>query len=176
MRTVSPSTETPQFKLKPLSKEGIDAALGKAEHYRLLNQPRLAESICQDVLDIDPGNQKATIILLLALTDQFKQSSSRASKHALELSAGLRDEYSRIYYTGIIHERQGAAALDSSSPGADFDAYEWYREAMDFYEKANEVNKGENNDPILRWNTCARIIMEHNLRERPADDYQPMLE
>jgi hypothetical protein len=176
MRTVSPSIETPQFELKPLSKDSIDAALGKAEHYRFLNQPRLAESICLDVLDIDRENQKAAIVLLLALTDQFKQSSTKAAKQALELANSLKDEYSKIYYTGIIHERQGAAALSSSLPGTDFDAYMWYREAMQFYEKADEINKGENNDPILRWNTCARIIMESHLHERPSDDYQTMLE
>ena len=176
MRTVSQSIETPQFELKPLSKDSIDAALGKAEHYRFLNQPRLAESICLDVLDIDRENQKAAIVLLLALTDQFKQSSTKMAKQALELANSLKDEYSKIYYTGIIHERQGAAALSSSLPGADFDAYMWYREAMQFYEKANEINKGENNDPILRWNTCARIIMESHLHERPSDDYQTMLE
>lgn len=176
MRSVSPSPETPQFELKPLSKESIEAALGKAEHYRFLNQPRLAESICQDVIDIDPGNQKAAIVLLLALTDQFRQSSSKAAKQAVELANSLKDEYSKIYYSGIIHERQGAAALGASSPGGDFDAYEWYREAMEFYERAHEINKGENNDPILRWNTCARIIMENHLRERPSDDFQPMLE
>jgi replication-associated recombination protein RarA len=176
MKTVSPSPDTPQFELKPLSKDGVDTALGKAEHYRLLNQPRLAESICLDVLEVDPGNQRAAIVLLLALTDQFRQSSTKASKQALELANSLKDEYSKTYYTGIIHERQGAAALGSSLPGADFDAYMWYREAMQFYEKANEINKGENNDPILRWNTCARIIMECHLRERPSEDYQTMLE
>jgi len=175
MRTVSQSTETPQFELKRLSKDSIDAAVGKAEHYRFLNQPRLAESICLDVMDIDPENQKAAVVLLLALTDQFKQSA-KASKQALELANKLKDEYSKIYYTGIVHERQGAVALNSSIPGADFDAYMWYREAMQFYEKANEINKGENNDPILRWNTCARIIMESHLHERPSDDDQPMLE
>ena len=175
MRSVSHSTDTPQFELKPLSKDSVDSALDKADQYRLLNQPRLAESICLDVLDIDPGNQKATIALLLSLTDQFKESSTKA-KRALELANSLRDDYSKIYYAGIVHERQGAAALNSSLPGSDFDAYMWYREAMQFYERANEINKGENDDPILRWNTCARIIMEYHLRERPSDDYQPMLE
>ena len=152
------------------------SSTGQSRTLQASQSAGLAESICQDVLDIDPGNQKATIILLLALTDQFKQSSTRASKQALDLSNSLKDEYSKIYYTGIIHERQGAAALNSSSPGGDFDAYEWFREAMEFYEKAHEINKGENNDPILRWNTCARIIMEHHLRERPSDDDQTMLE
>ncbi len=175
MRSVSHSTDTPQFELKPLSKDSVESALDKAEQYRFLNQPRLAESICLDVLDIDQGNQKAVIALLLALTDQFKESSTKA-KRALELANSLKDEYSKIYYAGIVHERQGSAALSSSLPGSDFDAYMWYREAMQFYERANEINKGENDDPILRWNTCARIIMEYHLRERPSDDYQPMLE
>jgi hypothetical protein len=176
MRPVSQTFETPVFELKPLSKDNVEPALGKAELYRLLNQPRLAESICLDILDIDPGNQKAIIVLLLALTDQFRQASTKASRHALRLANSLKDEYSKVYYAGIVHERQGAAALCSSLPGADYDAYTWYREAMQLYEQANEINKGENDDPILRWNTCARIIMENHLHERPSEDYQTMLE
>ena len=45
------------FQLKSLSMEGITAALDKAERYRLLNEPREAESICLDVLEIDPENR-----------------------------------------------------------------------------------------------------------------------
>jgi hypothetical protein len=120
MRTASQTTDNPQFELKRLAKESIEPSLEKAEHYRLLNQPRLAESICLDILEIEPGNQQASVILLLALTDQFKQSSTRASKQAIELANSLKDEYSKVYYSGIIHERQGAAALSSNSPGADF--------------------------------------------------------
>jgi hypothetical protein len=176
MRTASHTADTPQFELKRLTKESIEPALEKAELYRLLNQPRLAESICLDVLEVDPGHQKAAIVLLLAITDQFRQSSTKAAKQALEIANSLKDEYSKLYYTGIVLERQGAAALNSSSPGGDFDAYEWYSEAMDFFERANQINQGENDDPILRWNTCARIIMEHHLRERPEDESQPMLE
>lgn len=176
MKTMTPTTDTPQFELKPLSRDSVETAFEKAEHYRLLNQPRLAESICLDILEVDPEHQRAKVVLLLTLTDQFKQSSSKASRHALNLANSLKDEYSRIYYTGIIHERLGAAALASSLPGADFDAYMWYREAMQFYEKADELNQGNNDDPILRWNTCARIIMECHLKERPSDDDQTMLE
>ena len=176
MRTASQSTDTPQFELKRLTKDSIEPALEKAELYRLLNQPRLAESICLDVLEVDPLHQKAAIVLLLALTDQFRQSSTKAAKQALEIANSLKDEYSKLYYTGIVLERQGAAALNSASPGGDFDAFEWYSEAMDFFERANQINQSENDDPILRWNTCARIIMEHHLRERPEDESQPMLE
>ena len=169
---MSPSTTSSKtvFELKPLSKEGIEGSVEKAEHYRLLNQPQLAESICLDILLVDPSHQKALTILLLALTDQFEHSSAKANQ-ALNIAKNLKDEYSRIYYQGIIAERRGAAVLKSRAPGAGHDAYEWYRDAMDFYEKANTIRKQDNNDPILRWNTCARLIMEQNLSARPAETH-----
>jgi hypothetical protein len=165
-----------KLQLKPLSKEGIAAAVDKAEHYRLLNQPRLAESICLDILAVDSENATASVILLLALTDQFGKSSSKASKQALTLAQGLKDEYSRKYYTGIVYERQAGNALSSGIPGADFDAYEWYLEAMQCFEEAEAIHPPGNDDAILRWNTCARTISQYSLHERPLDDGEPLLE
>lgn len=162
------TSDTKVFELKPLSKDGIEASMAKAEHYRLLNQPLLAESICLDILLVNPDNQKASTILLLALTDQFDSSSAKA-RQAMSIAEGLKDEYSRFYYSGIVSERLGAAALKSGIPGSEFDAYEWYREAMEFFEKADAINKEDNSDPVLRWNTCARIIMQYHLSERAAD-------
>ncbi|HYC84346.1 MAG TPA: hypothetical protein VEB86_03955 [Chryseosolibacter sp.] len=176
LQEIRTTDQSLQFKLKPLSKAGVEAALGKAETYRLLNQPRLAESICLDILAVDSENQKAAVFLLLALTDQFGRAASKAAKQALEIASKLKDEYSRIYYTGIVHERQAAAALASGTPGADFDACEWYLEAMDCYEKADAIHPPGNDDAVLRWNTCARIIMQSNLRERPIDNSDPVLE
>jgi hypothetical protein len=168
-------TEAPQiFKLKALSKDGIDGALNKADQYRLLNQPKLAESICLDVLEVDKTNHKAKVILLLALTDQFGQSFSAAGKHANELAKSLQDEYSRTYYTAIIRERMGTATLNSGNPGSNFDAYEWYIEAMDLFEKAQPMAPPYNNDAILRWNTCARTIMQYDLKERPFENFPPL--
>src|SRR6476661_5144535 len=60
-----------EFTLKAISPEGIDAALSKAELYRFLNEPEEAESICQDVLVVQPGHQLALRLLGLAITDQF---------------------------------------------------------------------------------------------------------
>lgn len=165
-----------QLELKPLSMEGIPAALDKAEHYRLLNQPRLAESICLDILDVDPSNATAAVSLLLSLTDQFGKLSSRASKQALMLAQNLKDEYSRKYYTGIVFERQAGTALTSGIPGADFDAYEWYLEAMKCFQQAEALQPPGNDDAILRWNTCVRTIMQYNLHERPMDDGETLLE
>lgn len=171
------TTEKREFALKPLSKSGIDAALEKAEQYRFLNQPRLAESICLDILTVEPGHQRASVVLLLALTDQFGQSSSKTATQAKDIANSLSDEYDRLYYTGIIHERQGSASLNARTHGSDFDAYEWYTEAMEYYEKADAINpNSKNDDPILRWNTCVRIISENHLRQRPLDDLLPALE
>lgn len=176
MNTSSSTAEKNVFKMKPLSKDGVEAALSKAEHYRLLNQPKLAESICLDILEVEPGNQKASVVLLLALTDQFGHSLATAAKQALQIAKSLTDEYSRLYYLGIIHERQGNVALDSAVHGSDWDAYEWYIEAMDFFEQAEGISPAGNNDPVLRWNTCARTIMQFNLKERPSDAINPILE
>ena len=168
--------EVKNFELKPISKEGLFAALEKAGRYRLLNQPMLAESICLDVLRVDPENEQATIELLLALTDQFSPGSTRTAKRAMELAKSFRNEYFKNYYSGIIHERQGTASLKSNVPGCEFDAYEWYREAMEFYEKSETLAPNGNDDPVLRWNTCARIINDYNLGPRPADDSVQFLE
>ena len=42
--------------LKRISPTGVERALEKAERYRLLNEPWDAESICEDILDIEPQN------------------------------------------------------------------------------------------------------------------------
>jgi hypothetical protein len=174
---VTSTMERSEFTLKPISKDGVASAIDKAEQYRLLNQPRLAESICLDVLLIDNGNQQAMVTMLLALTDQFGQSSSTAARKAQDIANTLKDGYAKLYYTGIIRERQGSASLTSGNPGSEFDAYEWYLEAMDFYEQADAANKdSKNEDPLLRWNTCARIIMQYDLKARPPGDDSGMLE
>jgi len=162
------------FKLKSLSKDGIPAALQKAERYRLLNEPREAESICLDVLEIEPNNPKAIVSLLLSITDQFGDGMS--VEHARELLPQLHDEYERMYYSGIIFERQAKVTLKRGTPGSDSFAYEWFRDAMDQFEKAETIRPPGNDDAIIRWNTCARIIMRNKLGPRKEDRIEPFLE
>jgi len=148
------------FTLKPLSKDAIPSALAKAERYRLLNEPGEAESICLDVLQVDPENQNALITLLLALTDQFPhESSSKVVGRAVELAARLKDEYHREYYSGIIRERRAKAVLEHERYGAAAAAVEWLREAMAFFERAEALSPAHNDDAVLRWNACARLMM-----------------
>lgn len=150
-----------RFTLKPLSKDAIPSALAKAERYRLLNEPGEAESICLDVLEIDPHNEEASVMLLLALTDQFPHdSSAKTVSRANDLAAGLADEYDRAYYAGIVRERRARAVLQRDRYGAASTAIEWLREAMDYYERAEAIRPAHNDDALLRWNTCARMLME----------------
>jgi hypothetical protein len=71
------------FDLKPISREGVPAALRKAERYRLINDPSSAESICRDVLTVDPGNQQALVTLLLAITDQFAGAPTEGNDESI---------------------------------------------------------------------------------------------
>lgn len=157
------------FELKKITKTGADAAVQRAEHYRLLNQPRLARSICSDVLDVDPDNQRALITLILAMTDEFEYGRSSPNA-ARSRAAELTDEYQRHYYTGIIVEREGRALI-ARGPSASL-AYHTFRDAMEHFEKAEVLRPEGNDDAILRWNACARTIMENDLRPPPPDEPQ----
>ncbi len=154
------------FQIKPISKESIPTALEKAERYRLLNEPMLAESICLDILEADPDNSHAIQTMLLAITDQFETPSLADTNQAKKLLARLPDEYDRQYYAGLICERQGKAVINRRMPDSIFVAYEWLRDAMDHYEKAEAIRPMGKDDSILRWNTCARLIMKHHLKPR----------
>ena len=147
------------FELKPIHRDAIPAALAKAERYRLLNEPRAAESICRDVLRTDPRNQIALVTLLLALTDQFTRRRGPEITSAQEIVQSLESEYERDYYDGVVCERWGKAQLRRNAPsqiGCD-----WLREAMSRFEKAEAIRPAGNDDAILRWNACARLIMRH---------------
>ena len=164
------------FQIKPISKESIPTALEKAERYRLLNEPMLAESICLDILEADPENSDALVTMLLAITDQFGTSSMGDMSRAKELLTRFKDEYELQYYSGIICERQGNAKLAKRMPDGGAVAYEWLRDAMEHYEKAEAKSPAGKNDAILRWNTCARLIMNHNLKPRDEEYVEPPLE
>ena len=164
------------FELKPLSREGIPAALERATRYRLLNEPGEAQSICLDVLEVDPHNQQAIVILLLALTDRFGKGYAIGSTPIEEVLARLADPYEQKYYRGLVCERRAKAQLHQGAPGAAFGAYEWLCEAMRWYEEAEAIRPAGNDDALLRWNACARMIMGNHLAPRQAEEMEPMLE
>ena len=149
-----------EFELKAVSPEAVARALAKAERYRLLNEPGEAESICRDVLQVEPDNQEALTTMTLALTEQFHDDASTVVE-AFTTVVQLRDEYERAYYTGIVAERRAKARLRHGMPGSGPQAYEWLRDAMTWYEKAETIRPAGNDDARLRWNACARLIMRN---------------
>ena len=41
---------------------------------------------------------------------------------------------------------------------------------MDWFEKAENIHPAANEDTVLRWNNCARLIMANRLKPRPRDE------
>src|SRR5213078_931828 len=162
--------------LKTLSTNAIPGALEKAERYRLLNEPAEAESICLDILAADPENQRALIMLLLAVTDRFSKGYGVSDTQAGQLLARVKGEYERAYYAGILAERRAKAKLAQGSPGARHYAYDGFCEAMSWFEKAETLRPPGNDDALLRWNTCARIIDKNRLVARDEENLEPPLE
>src|SRR5918994_6590670 len=93
-----------QFQLKPISPSAIPEALEKVERYRLLNEPSEAQSICEDILRIDPNNQEVLVMLLLSITDQFEEGAASV-REARQIISRLESPYQRAYYAGIVSER-----------------------------------------------------------------------
>lgn len=141
--------------LKRIPSDTIEDALDKAKHYRLLNEPMHAESICLDVLEVDSDNQQAITTLLLALTDQFPTRLRDAFQHAESLVPQLVSEYDKHYYEGIVYERWAIVQMHRDV-GARSTA-DCLNKAMRCYEAAEKHPGSESPDPILRWNTCARL-------------------
>jgi hypothetical protein len=165
------------FELKQISREGVSAALQKAERYRLLNEAWEAESICRDILHAEPGHQQALITLVLAITDQFRTEGGQRADEARQLLAQLDSEYRRHYYSGIIWERLAMAQLARQTSASGQIAYDGLRRAMEFYEKAERIRPEGNEEALLRWNTCARLLMRYpNIKPAPEEPAQVQLE
>jgi len=156
------------FHVKKIAADGIPHAMDKAERYRLLNDPIQAESICRDVLAVEPDHQEALRCLILSLTDQFGASgSARAAREARTHIVELADDYERAYYSGLVHERETHAFLHRKNVVRSA-AYDGFRNAMEWYERAEALRPPGNVDAVLRWNSCVRAIERERLQ--PADD------
>ena len=165
------------YELKRISRGSVPAALQKAERYRIINDPSSSESICLDVLQVDPRNQEALVTLLLAITDQMAEAPAEGARRAQELLPRLTDEYKRAYYAGIVAERCAKAHLRRATMASGELAYHWFREAMDWYDKAEARRPAGNDEAILRWNVCARILgRDERLRPRVEELAEPGLE
>jgi hypothetical protein len=165
--------ENTMHTLKTISAEAIPRAIQKAERYRLLNQSWATESICLDILQVDPANQPVLVMLLLSLTDQFGPQPKELSKRAHALLDRLTDPYQRLYYDGIIHERLAHAQLTQNAMHAEAMARESLRVAMTAFEEAERLREPGNDNALLRWNTCARTLERLRTHDETEGQYEP---
>jgi hypothetical protein len=148
------------FTLRPISCDSVDGSLAKAERYRLLNEPHEAESICRDILEIDPRNRQARVSLILALTDQIPHDPT-AFSNAVSAISGLETDYDRAYYSGIAWERRAKAFYGSAALGSHGRVYDWLVKALGLFDEAERMRPTGNDDAILRWNACVRFLDRH---------------
>jgi tetratricopeptide (TPR) repeat protein len=144
------------LELKTISKHGIAEALAKATHYRYLNEPEEAESICHDILAAEPEDQMALRMLGLAITDQFTGQATDRYSEVESIFRRLSDPYKRHYYTGILYERRAKAQMRLGRPPQMLVAL--FKEAMGHFEEAEKLRPPANDDALLRWNRCARLL------------------
>lgn len=145
-----------ELKLKPISRAGIAEAISKAELYRYLNEPGEAESICRDILAQEPENQIALRLLGLAITDQFNGGMSDRHAEGARAFEALTSDYERAYYSGILQERKAKTQLRAGRPP--HTVMPVFEEAMKLFENAERISPPDNDDAILRWNRCVRLL------------------
>jgi hypothetical protein len=142
-----------------------------------MDEPWAAESVCLDILAVDHHNQPALVNLLLSLGAQFKEQLFPAYHRALEVQSKLVNPYQKAFYLGIIYERRAKAHLRKRGFSAGRVAYEWFQKAMAAYEQAIAYRPEGNPDAILRWNSCARILMDDkDVKQPSAEASESMLE
>ncbi len=163
--------------IKPISRAGVAAALQKAHRYRVLNDSVAAESICIDVLGVEPDNEEARVMHVLAITDQFAGGHPDDRARALTAVEHLRDAYKHSYYNGVICERWAKAVLHRAGPQASEIAFDWLEKALAWYAEAEAAATEGNDEAILRWNTCVRMMTrDPHLRPSEPEVWQPSLE
>lgn len=161
-----------ELKLKTISKESIPHAIAKAELYRNLHEPEESESICHDILAVDPENQLAIRLLGLAITDEFTGDITDRYAEAEKMFRQLTDAYELEYYIGLLLERRAKAQMRAGRPAHSITVL--FHEAMLHFEAAEKMSLPDNNDAMLRWNRCARLLeklpSEGPVHERGFED------
>jgi hypothetical protein len=150
------------FAFRLLSKDSIPDAHKKAERYRLLGEPDEAESVCLDILQIDPDNQEARVDLILAISDQFDRERKPRVELAMKVVGELTDEYQRRYYEAVVLEREARAHIHLETPPVL--VFLRYCEAMDKFASAAAIRPSGDDSAVIRWNACVRAIRRRQLQ------------
>jgi phage-related protein len=158
-----------ELSLHDIHSDSIELALDKAKQYRSLLEPEIAESICLDILHIEPEQQQALVLYILALTDQLDHPGKKTPIQAIETAIEkLKTEYQRHYYRGLLNERRARFMLTQTMTRGF--AYAYFIEALTCYHKAEQIRPEHNDESILRWNSCIRTLENEKLKPREDND------
>jgi hypothetical protein len=126
------------FDLKRLSPGSVQGAMARVERYRLLNEPAEAESICCDILEIEPENEQVLIAMVLCLSDQIAEDPGAAVR-ALAVAGQLHENYDRAYYSGIVWERKAEASFHGKGYVAKETVHDWIVRAAEVLRRGRAV-------------------------------------
>jgi hypothetical protein len=73
-----------------------------------------------------------------------------------EIFQKLSGRYERLYYTGILYERRAKAQLRNSQPP--HTVLPLVERALECFGEAEKISPAGNDDAILRWNRCVRLL------------------
>jgi hypothetical protein len=71
----------------------------------------------------------------------------------------LTGHYEHLYYTGLLHERRAKAQMQVGRPLRALAPL--FEAAMRRFEEEEKIRPSDNDDAILRWNRCARLLQSH---------------
>ena len=79
------------------------------------------------------------------------------------MSAKVHDPFEKAYYTGLALERRAKALFRQrgANVGTAHKVHAWMHRAMHLFEQAEAIRPAGNDEPLLRWNACARFLMQH---------------
>ncbi len=90
------------------------------------------------------------------MTDQFKgEGDADTATRADAILPALSDEYARAYYGALIKERRARAYWNHGRPAL---AYDWLVDALHGFDRAATLRPPGNDDALLRWNACVRLL------------------
>ena len=109
-------------------------------------------------------------MLGLIITDQFTGKTNDRYSEAEKIFDSLTNAYERAYYSGILHERRAKAQLHAGNLPHTVAGH--FEEAMRFYEQAEKMRPAGNDDAILRWNRCARLMQRPDLQHEKEEEFE----
>ena len=153
-------------------------ALAKAELYRFLNEPEEAESICHDVLAVVPAPPARASAVGTWRSPINSPAPRRPHVERPKLhSRQLNDPYEHALLSRLLNERRAKAQLRAGRPPHTL--LPLLEEAMRCFAEAEKIRPAGNDEAILRWNRCVRLLQtpslawEEQLASYEADDAPP---